>query len=68
MIYYNIGYNYVLFHIVYLFMHAVSETMVLGLLMLISMGWSLNYLSFGSSGRSSGFNSYNNNNRNNSIN
>lgn len=38
------GSNYLLFHIIYLFMHAVSETMVLALLLLVSMGWSLNYL------------------------
>lgn len=43
-IYRNFGSNYLFFHIIYLFMHAVSETMVIGLLVLISMGWSLNFL------------------------
>lgn len=44
LIYRNFGSNYLLFHIIYLFMHSVSETMVLSLLVLVSMGWSLNYL------------------------
>jgi uncharacterized protein YqgQ len=38
------GSNYILFHMIYLFMHSISESMVLCLLILISMGWSLNYL------------------------
>lgn len=38
------GSNYILFHLIYLFMHAVSETMVLSLLVLVSLGWSLNFL------------------------
>lgn len=44
MIYYMRGSNYLLFHMIYLFMHSISETLVLSLLVLVSMGWSLNYL------------------------
>jgi hypothetical protein len=43
-IYRNIGNNYLFFHLIYLFMHALSETMTLSLLILISMGWSLNFM------------------------
>lgn len=38
------GSNFLLFHLIYLFMHSVSETMVIALLILVSTGWSLNYL------------------------
>ena len=43
-IYTKFGVNFFLFHLTYLFMHAISETMVIGLLLLIGMGWSINYL------------------------
>lgn len=44
LIYSYFGVDYLLFHLIYLFMHAISETMVITLLMLIAFGWSLNYL------------------------
>ena len=44
MIYLFIGTNYTIFHLIYLMMHAISETMVIGLLILIGLGWSINYL------------------------
>ena len=43
-IYQQFGTNYTLFHLIYLMMHAISETMVIGLLILIGFGWSINYL------------------------
>lgn len=45
LIYRNFGVNYFFFHFIYLFMHSISETTTLGLLILISMGWSLNFMS-----------------------
>ena len=42
-IYYFLGVNYLLFHLIYLFMHSLSETIVIGLLMLLGFGWSINY-------------------------
>lgn len=42
-IYFIWGVNFQAFHLVYLFMHAVSETIVIGLLMLIGFGWSINF-------------------------
>ena len=44
LIYLEFGTNYLLFHLIYLMMHAISETMVIGLLILIGLGWSINYL------------------------
>ena len=44
LIYYKFGTDYLLFHLIYLFMHALSETLVISLLVLIAFGWSLNYL------------------------
>lgn len=44
LIYRNLGVNYIIFHFIYLFMHSMSETLVLTLLILVSMGWSLNFL------------------------
>lgn len=44
LIYTFFGADYLLFHLIYLFMHAVSETIVISLIILIAYGWSLNYL------------------------
>ena len=38
------GFDYLFFHIIYLFMHAISESFVIGLLVLIAFGWSINYV------------------------
>ena len=44
LIYSFFGSNYLFFHIIYLFMHSISESMVFTLLILVSIGWSLNFL------------------------
>ena len=44
-LYYHFGTDYLLFHLIYLFMHSLSETVVIALLVMIAFGWSLNYLS-----------------------
>jgi hypothetical protein len=43
-IYRNFGINYLLFHLIYMFMHAISETIILALIVLVSMGWTLNFV------------------------
>lgn len=44
LLYYYFGTDYLLFHLIYLFMHALSETLVISLLVMVAFGWSLNYL------------------------
>lgn len=43
LIYSSFGVNYLVFHLIYLFMHALSETIIIGLLILMGFGWSINF-------------------------
>ncbi len=38
------GFDYSLFHFVYLFMHSLSESLVIGLIVLIGFGWTINFV------------------------
>jgi len=43
LIYTYSGSDYGFFHFIYLFMHSISESLVIGLIVLISFGWTINY-------------------------
>lgn len=43
LIYAYSGSDYGLFHYIYLFMHSISESLVIGLIVLIAFGWTINY-------------------------
>ncbi len=42
-IYSYTGADYSFFHIVYLFMHSLSESLVIGLIVMIGFGWTINF-------------------------
>lgn len=43
LIYTFTGSDYGFFHIIYLLMHSVSESLVIGLIVLIGCGWTINF-------------------------
>lgn len=43
LIYVYTGSDYGLFHLIYLLMHSISESLVIGLIILIGYGWTINY-------------------------
>ncbi len=43
LIYIYTGSDYGFFHIIYLLMHSVSESLVIGLIVLIGFGWTINF-------------------------
>jgi hypothetical protein len=43
LIYVYTGSDYGFFHLIYLFMHSISESLVIGLIILIGYGWTINY-------------------------
>lgn len=42
-IYVNTGSDYGFFHLIYLLMHSISESLVIGLIVLIGFGWTINF-------------------------
>ena len=44
LIYSYTGSDFIFFHLIYLFMHAVSESLVIGLIVLIGFGWTINFI------------------------
>lgn len=44
-IYFYSGADYLFFHVIYLFMHSLSESLVIGLIILIGFGWTINFQS-----------------------
>lgn len=38
------GHDFGFFHFIYLFMHSLSESIVIGLIILIGFGWTINYM------------------------
>lgn len=43
LIYTFTGSDYIFFHLIYLFMHSISESLVIGLVILIGFGWTINF-------------------------
>ncbi len=43
LIYTYTGSDYSFFHIIYLLMHSISESLVVGLIVLIGFGWTINF-------------------------
>lgn len=43
LIYTYTGSDYGLFHLIYLLMHSISESLVIGLIIMIGFGWTINY-------------------------
>jgi len=43
LIYVYTGADYMLFHLIYLLMHSMSESLVIGLIVLIGFGWTINF-------------------------
>jgi len=44
LIYIYSGTDYGFFHFIYLFMHSMSESIVIGLVILIGFGWTINFM------------------------
>lgn len=40
------GYDFGFFHFIYLFMHTMSEFVVIELIILIGLGWTINFMTF----------------------
>jgi hypothetical protein len=43
LIYVYTGADYMVFHLIYLLMHSMSESLVIGLIVLIGFGWTINF-------------------------